>query len=1398
MYLSSSAIPMKAALFLLALLAASCTHSIQRADAPPPLPPTASSSAQPATHGSPLQDADGAHKFFLQQRLAAGMTELPIDRYVAAREHIRAMPHIPVASSVSRSGSRPQLAATSQGWTSVGPGNIGGRTRALAINPQNPDIMYAGSVTGGVWKTTDGGQSWTPLFDSQAVLNIGTLVMDPTDPNTLYAGTGEWYTSFQGDGIYKTTDGGATWTPLISTVNSHFYYVNKIVISPNDHLRLYAATYGGIWMSPDGGNTWTRLITNSATNFYYGCQDIAIRPDMNPDVLFASCSGTLTGDYQIVRNDNAPSGAWAQVMTQHGMGRTSLAIAPSQPSTIYALAADYDASSPYYRGLLAVYRSTTGGAASSWTTQVSNADPEVINTLLLSNARDATSAYCAGTGPVAAAGGQGNYDNVIAVDPTNPDSVWVGGVEVFRSDDAGATWGVASLWQVTFGTSQFAHADRHVIQFHPNYDGAANQTLFLGTDGGLFRTDNARAAVSGGPMGTCLNNFSAKSKVTWTDLNNSYAATQFYHGFAYPGGMLYMGGAQDNSVSRGSDIGGINTWGLFSTGDGTSVSIDPADANHTLESKQNLSLSRAIDGGTFVGSVAGISEAAAKFPFVPFLASDPKEGNHMFLGGTVNLWRSLDGGATWMAAAPVEAKSSVTAIAISPADSNTVLFGTQLGFVYSNPAALAANGNTQWISSKPRSGNVSGLAYDPTNPQIVYATYSTLKSTSTDAHVYKSLDGGATWSPSDGSTSASIPDTPVFRLLVNPYDSSVLYLGSDLGVFVSTDGGATWGHDPNEFSNVIVEDLAFDSVSNPNWLFAFTYGRGAWRTPLAGSPSPACTYSVSPTTLSADAYGSVIPVAVSAPGGCAWSGIPGVTPTAFQVQSPAQGVGDGTAFINVEPNTGAARADKLNIANTVVTVNQSAASAVVGTLGDLSTAPATLTVPGIASISSSTLTSTSSDPVHSCTGSSDFKTAWWRVTPTSSGTLQIQAAGRRSDVYGNSGIAITAYAGDITGAELACATAAQDTTSQMDGVIRFNVSAGTAYLVEVSALGSASSYNGNLTVAATMAASADVGLSLKPSSAKATAGGNPTQFTAQISNAGNTAVRWSISPPIGSISPSGVYTPPPVLSGPVSITITATTFARPLKQATATVIVTPPGLGSGSAPVISSVFNAASGAASIAPNAWITLIGTNLAPDSRSWQGSDFIGGQMPTQLDSVTVTIGGRRAFVYYISSTQVNVLAPVGGLAGSEQVVLTNSYGSSAPVMVPQAAYSPSFFLFGGKYVAATHANGTYLGPEALGAGFTPAAPGETVILYGNGFGQVSPAIVPGAGAQSGTLPAKPTITIGGLNATVSFAGAISPGLYQFNVVVPANAASGDNTVAVTYQDVSGPSGIFLSVAK
>lgn len=1056
------------------------------------------------------EDHDDAHdavEFFLKRRLPPGETELPLDRYAEAKRRIAEMPVIPIARGTAGLASRDVGAVSS--WTSVGPGNIGGRTRSLVINPQNPSIMYAGAVTGGVWKSIDAGQTWTATMDALPVINIGALVMDPSNPDTLYAGTGEYYGGFRGLGIFKTTDGGATWTTLPKTTNSSFYYVNKLLLSPNNSKRIYAAAASGIWTSPDGGTTWSQMLNTLKAS--RGCQDLAIRQDQPKDYIFASCSGAPgSPDYQIFRNqDAAGTGTWSQVLTMPGMGRTSLVIAPSQPGTMYAMAADNNPSSATYQGLLAFFRSTSNGDASSWEKRTSNTDPNVINTLLLTNSSAMVNAYCNG-GKITPSQGQGDWDNALAVDPLNPDIVWAGGIDVFRSNDGGANWGAASLWQVAFGTALFAHADRHAFVFHPGYDGAANQTMYLATDAGLFRTDSALAAVSTGNMGACLGQFLAADQVQWTSLNHNYAAAQFYHGIAYPGGSIYMGGAQDNTVSRGNDLGGMNQWQLFSTGDGTAVGIDPADANIVFESKQHRTLARALDGGTFISAVSGITEPSSGFPFVPFLAVDPHEGRRLFLGGTVSLWRSVDSGASWTAAAPAPDLSGISAIAISPFDSNTVLFGTMGGYIYSSSSALSSDNTKPWASARPRSGTVSGLAFDPTDPNTIYATYSTFKSLSGDAHVYKSSDGGVTWQPSDGSGTASIPDTPVFRLLINPYSSSALYLGSDLGVFVSQDGGNSWGHDPNAFADVVVEELAFDQVSNPNWLFAFTYGRGAWRAPAPGSASPNCTYTVSPTSVTADAVGGAYPLTISAAPGCTWSAIPGLLPASFSVQSPAMGIGNGTAVITAAPNTSGPRNDTLTVANTTITVTQGT-SAVQHIAAQSPGLAATLTFPGIGQIDSTPLGTSAGDPTHSCTGSTDFKTAWWKVTPAASGTLQVVSYGRRYDVYGNSGIVLTAYPQSDLTAELGCAVVPRDTAAEIDASIKFNAIAGTTYLIEVSATGNSANDGGQTTVVV-RSSTPTVAISLTPSSKSVLAGSNPLQFSAQVLNAPNAAVRWTISP----------------------------------------------------------------------------------------------------------------------------------------------------------------------------------------------------------------------------------------------------------------------------------------------
>ena len=239
-----------------------------------------------------------------------------------------------------------------------------------------------------------------------------------------------------------------------------------------------------------------------------------------------------------------------------------------------------------------------------------------------------------------------------------------------------------------------------------------------------------------------------------------------------------------------------------------------------------------------------------------------------------------------------------------------------------------------------------------------------------------------------------------------------------------------------------------------------------------------------------------------------------------------------------------------------------------------------------------------------------------------------------------------------------------------------------------------------------------------------------------------------------------------------------------------------------SGPQISLVANAASEANSIAPNTWVEIKGTNLAPsgDSRIWGGSDFVDDQMPTSLDGVSVTVNGKAAFVYYISPTQIDILTPPDAMTGPVQVMVTNNGTVSAPFTAQAQIISPAFFLFnGGPYVAATHANGALLGPASLYPGSTvPAKPGETIVLYANGFGPSTVSVVSGSAMQSGTVLPLPVVKIGGIAADVAFAGLVSPGEYQFNVVVPASLTDGDQPVTATYNGQSTQSGTLITVQK
>ncbi len=234
-------------------------------------------------------------------------------------------------------------------------------------------------------------------------------------------------------------------------------------------------------------------------------------------------------------------------------------------------------------------------------------------------------------------------------------------------------------------------------------------------------------------------------------------------------------------------------------------------------------------------------------------------------------------------------------------------------------------------------------------------------------------------------------------------------------------------------------------------------------------------------------------------------------------------------------------------------------------------------------------------------------------------------------------------------------------------------------------------------------------------------------------------------------------------------------------------------------PEIAEVANAEGESPTIAPNTWVEIKGVNLAPagDSRTWQNSDFAGSQLPTALDRVSATVNGKNAYVYYISPAQINILTPPDAMSGPVQVVVTNNGAQAASFTAQAQPLSPSFFVFGGgPYVAAVHAAGGLIGPSTLFPNSSPAQPGESIQIYANGFGPTSVPVISGSLTQSGTLSPLPVVEIGGVKATVQYAGLSEVGEFQFDVLIPPTLPNGDQLITATYAGASTQAGVLITI--
>lgn len=704
----------------------------------------------------------------------------------------------------------PSWAGINRGsWSSIGPGNVGGRVRALLVDPSNASNLIVGGVAGGLWRTTNGGASWSAIDDFMANLAVSSLAATPGAPAILYAGTGEGYYNadgIRGAGIFKSMDGGTTWTQLPSTSTSpgagqtaaDFYYVNRLAIAPNG-TTLLAATRSGLFRSLDAGASWTRatMVGGGAILPGSGITDVDFSPTDPARAIAATFAGTSL--YSV---NGGASWALAAGMPGSGSGsfgnRVEITFAPSNPGVVYA-SIDRESGS--------LYRSADGGQSF---TEVFDGATDTLNPL----------------------GSQGWYDNLLFVSPTDESFVVWGGIDLYRSGNGGATFTKFSAWQyqsLTGATS--AHADHHIAVPHPGFNGTSNRIVFFGNDGGVYRADDVSTAGNNAPSMTN----------GWVELNNGFAVTQFYGGAGHPGTGRITGGTQDNGTLfyNPATASAFENWTRPFGGDGGFSAYDPTDANYFFGEYVYLTLHRNSSGGASPSTniYQGLTDAnnSAETEFIAAFVLDPNNPNRLF-GAAQRLWRSNNAKAsppTWeIVKNTLGANDKISAIAVAPGHSDVVYVGHNAGRVYKTTAATspAATVVASWVTLDDNGATnplpnrrVTRLSVDPANPNVVYATFGGFSS----PNVWKSVNGGVTWASASGSGTTGLPSAPVRDLEVHPTNSNWLYAGTEVGIFTSEDGGATWGLPHDGPSNASVDELFFMGTT----LVAVTHGRGMFSTP---------------------------------------------------------------------------------------------------------------------------------------------------------------------------------------------------------------------------------------------------------------------------------------------------------------------------------------------------------------------------------------------------------------------------------------------------------------------------------------------------------------------------------------------------------------------------------------
>jgi photosystem II stability/assembly factor-like uncharacterized protein len=680
---------------------------------------------------------------------------------------------------------------TAANWSFMGPsttpgGYTGmGRVNCMAFHPTDVNTFWVGTPAGGLWKTINGGNTWTTNTDNLPVLGVSDIAIDPTNPSIMYIATGDGdlgslyslTANFNGDtksvGVLKSTDGGNTWntTGLNWSVTST-KLIRRLIINPNNPQILLAAASDGIWRTTDGGTTWTNVQTGYFT-------DLEFQPS-NPTVIYASTM-SWTGNARIFRSTNSGIN-WFVVETISNGRRINLAVSPNNPLLVDALCANLEG------GLAGLWNSNDGGSTFAQYFFSTNS-----NNLLH------TSYNASG------AGGQGYYDLAYSINPANVNDIWLGGINTWNSTDGGNNWNLKTMWNQSANINPTAvpvvHADKHFFAFHPLQAG----TFFDCNDGGIYKTTNAGA--------------------TWTDLSNGLQISQMYRiGVSQTATNNVFCGLQDNGSRQlfGSQ------WYSVTGGDGMESIIDYTNNNNQYTSYSNGVLYRTLDLWTTLTTISdnfpgGQPEGAWVTPFV----MDPVNPSILYAGYD-KVYKTTNQGNSWTAISPVLATDLLRSIAVAPSNAN-VIYAASYDTLYKT-----TNGGSTWtLMPLPLALGSLGLAVtyiavNPTNPQQLFFTVSGYSSVN---KVYKSDNGGQTWINYAG----TLPNVSVNCITYQNGINEGLYLGTDVGVFYRDLNLNDWVTYQTGLPNVVVTEL--EITYNDNKLWAATYGRGLWNSNLYSTPT---------------------------------------------------------------------------------------------------------------------------------------------------------------------------------------------------------------------------------------------------------------------------------------------------------------------------------------------------------------------------------------------------------------------------------------------------------------------------------------------------------------------------------------------------------------------------------